>query len=290
MPFHLHKRLRQSYALGCLKNGIPDQAQFLQSTKVHWAFISRHGIVMKPSTLPYDSGEFYGIRTPQGKVMVSTNLLMASDNMTDESQALLSYQNQHTKGTMPATYPTAIKASPNVPGYVAPVGTGTLPLTCPEDGIAPFGSCSPVETSEPRPADPPAYSAELDVATQTIPSSSCQYKMSYTPPGRALPAPWHPRRPTSALVPNSHSMVPETGLVKKDDGPIPSYMTPQAIRARNIMLACPLRTKRPSKVARASRPSARHVSYPENPQMIKRRKPDVCFCSRCFQTRIRPSG
>lgn len=244
---------------------------------------------MKPSTLPYDNSEFYGIKTPQGKVMVSASLLMASYNTTDENWRLLSYQNQHTKGIMPVTYPPAIKANPSVPGYVAPAGTGPMPLPCPEAGTAPFGSCSPVETSEPRPADPPADSADLDVATEIIPSSPCQYKMSDTPPGRALPAPWHPRRAPSALVPKSHSMAPETGRVQKDDEPIPSYMTPQAIRARNIILACPLRTKRPNKVARAPRPSARHVSYPENPEMLKRRKPDRCFCSRCFQARIRPS-
>lgn len=290
MYSHFNKRLRQLYALACLKNGIPDQVQFPQSIKVHYAFIPRHGIVMKPSTLPYDNSEFDGIKTPQGKVMVSTNLLVASCNTTDESWRLLSYQNQHTKGIMPATYPTVIKASPNLPGYVAPVGTGPLPLSCPGAGIAPFGSCSPVETSKARPANAPAYSTDLDVAMDTIPSSPCQYKMSYNSTGRALPAPWHPRCATSALAPKSHSMAPEAGLVQNDNEPIPSYMTPQAIRARNIILACPIRTKRPNKVARAPQPSARHVSYPENPEMLKRRKPDRCFCSRCFQRRIRPSG
>lgn len=206
---------------------------------------------MKPSTLPYDNSEFYVVKTPQSKIMVSANLLMASYNVTAENWRLPSYQNKHTKGIMPTTYPPAIKASPNVPGYVAPVGTGPLALPCPEAGTAPFGSCSSVETSEPRPADPPASSASLDIATETIPSSPCQYKMSYTPSGRAFPAPWHPRRPISTLVSNSHSMAPETGLAHKDDEPIPSYMSPQAIMARNIILACPLRTKRPNKVARA---------------------------------------
>ncbi|KAG8425938.1 hypothetical protein J3459_008632 [Metarhizium acridum] len=88
---------------------------------------------MKQPTLPYDHSEFYGIKSPQGKVMVSANLLMASGNTTDENRGLLSYQNQHADGTMPATYPPATKTSPNAPGDdMAPIGTGSLPLVCPE--------------------------------------------------------------------------------------------------------------------------------------------------------------
>ncbi|KAG8412974.1 hypothetical protein J3458_013397 [Metarhizium acridum] len=70
----------------------------------------------------------------------------------------------------------------------------------------------------------------------------------------------------------------ETPSQQTSTEPIPSYMTPEAIRARNLILSCNL-PRRTGKVTGKPRSPGRHVSFSDDPQPSKRQKRDNNCCN-----------
>lgn len=85
-------------------------------------------------------------------------------------------------------------------------------------------------------------------------------------PGRILPT---TARPINTIAPVYVNGSCNCQMLSDNNQPLPCYMTPEAIRARNILLKCDLPSKEPTTDNDRPRRHVKHVSFSETSQSSK---------------------
>ncbi|KAK2590984.1 hypothetical protein QQS21_011320 [Conoideocrella luteorostrata] len=148
---------------------------------------------------------------------------------------------------------------------------GHLTSACPEAGSAAFcNTChyarrrgaqpawshAPLNCEQPQQDSPLAaspYSTELDSAVKTSPTV---------------------KRPVNTTATSCYDWSRHGSMPSDKNQPIPSYMTPESIRARNILLKCDLPSKNSTTGTLEPPLPVKHVSFYETSQSSKRQKLD----------------
>jgi len=230
---------------------------------------SRHSdtvhIMVSSSGVP-DMGDFIQVETCQGNIMVAAELLTISSNTPSEEYSdIASCQSETMDGTTPPTpCVLSMPSSPMASQYdISPAGAGAgaelLQPVYPDCCTTSMGSIALTTDTERWPIDPQLFASSPLRQVQSLEGQSpdgvlplsasdaasvpdCINSATLTH-GVAMAA-QPPRRPTSTQTSMGHDTSSGTLLDRPNEAPIPSYMSPEAIRARNLLLRCHLPSRR----------------------------------------------
>ncbi|KID86064.1 hypothetical protein MGU_06756 [Metarhizium guizhouense ARSEF 977] len=249
------------------------------------------------STLVQENGEPQTIETSEGSMIVSSDLLVVSRAVTNASLASISDTNDEVNSsTSPeARLSSSTLTSPDVlrDGVVS-VQAESQVMRYPEPNGVEFHAPSHHKDGENWAIDPQQnasdfldyvqWQGELSIPTSQL--SGNTQDMEYLPPdtsncvGFPRPPPTS-RQPTLLTPPGVLNDCISSSETPSHDGSIsniPSYMTPNAIRARNLILSCNL-PRRSSKTSGHVRNVKRRVSVSEDFWPSKRQKLDSTCCN-----------
>ncbi|EXU95741.1 hypothetical protein X797_011196 [Metarhizium robertsii] len=249
------------------------------------------------SALVQENGEPQTIETSQGSMVVSSDLLMGSRAVADASLAAISYPNDEVNSStsLEACLSSSTLTSPNVlrDGVVS-VQAESQVVRYPEPNGVEYHAPSHYKDGENWAIDPQLCESgfldyvqsqgELSIPTSQL--SDNTQDMEYLPLDTrncvGFPRPPPTSRQPTLLTPsgvlNDRSSSSETPSHDGSSSNIPSYMTPNAIRARNLILSCNL-PRRSSKTSGHVRNVKRRVSVSEDFWPSKRQKLDSTCCN-----------
>jgi len=232
-----------------------------------------------------DVGAYHEVETPKGSVMVSADLLTPSSNEYDEDSGTPSYSSESTEAI--ASPPS--NASSRIPGYHTPshdgVETHIQPISAAYHEVPTFGSTSPLNSQTRRPEKHRLETLEKlscgptqFVATTQACNVPDQEPLGpgilpfYVNPHTTLSTPYQQTHPIRTASPNGDCLAPGNCSFEGTNQAIPSYMSPEAIRARNIILSCNLPRRRNKPIW--NQYPAQQEMFTENFHSPKRQKMD----------------
>ncbi|OAA40311.1 hypothetical protein NOR_05872 [Metarhizium rileyi] len=234
------------------------------------------------STFPQEDAEFHEVETVQGNIMVSADLLSMSGSAVEETPGLSPRQTHDLDNII--SLPSTAIPRPLVPEYLAdPVRTQLLPSNYSKPYVTTPESSPPTESNEPCSVDPEPYATDAlhpgqlhneIYLPQSPPFAACGQVLSVLPNTingtgpLTAPTSGTPLPPTPGATPAGHESNHGATSADGTSHEIPSYMTPQAIRARNLILSCHL----PPKPVRNASASSERTSFPESPRSSKRQR------------------
>lgn len=194
-----------------------------------------------------DAGAYHEVETPKGSVMVSADLLSPSSNEYDEDSRTPSYSSDSTEGiASPPSNDSSRISRYHTPGHDG-VETQIQPIAAAYPEVPTFDSTSPLKSQTIR---PDKHRLETLEELNCGPPQACNVPDQqplgpgilpfYANPHATLSTPYQPTHPIRTASPNGNSLVPGNCSLEGTEQAIPSYMSPEAIRARNIILSCNL--------------------------------------------------
>lgn len=230
---------------------------------------------------------------------------ISSNTAADEYADTMSLRSEYLGVVTPATpraFPLSIPSPIPSRNDISPVGTDLLQSMYPHGSIDSLDHMLAIRETEWWPINPqmdvpqPFEYGQLQECQPVHGISTVGYLSktasgpSYTdgtPLEGAAPMPAPPEQPIST-EPLSHDNSSGTGFSSVDGQPIPSYMSPEAIRARNLILRCNLPSQRKKIKPAHTRDPTRHVQFPEDSQSSKRQKLDGSCCPYSRVNGVRP--
>ncbi|KID96914.1 hypothetical protein MAJ_07054, partial [Metarhizium majus ARSEF 297] len=249
------------------------------------------------STRVQENGDPQTIETSQGSMIVSSDLLMASRAVAAASLASISDPNDEVNSSPcpEARLSSSTLTSPNIvrDGVVPVQAESQVVGYCEQSGVE-FHAPSHYKDGENWAIDPQLYASDfLDYVQSQGELSIPKSQLSGNPQKmeclaldtskrvgfpRPPPTSRQPTLLTPAGVLNDRSSSSETPSHDGSISNIPSYMTPNAIRARNLILCCNL-PRRSSKITGHVRNAKRGASVSEDFWPSKRQKLGGTCCN-----------
>ncbi|OAQ59268.1 hypothetical protein VFPPC_10289 [Pochonia chlamydosporia 170] len=247
---------------------------------------------MVSSTFPHEGADFQTIETAQGSVVVSTDLLTTSNAAADENFNILLKPNTDVVGKTSSSS----TSSPSVAeDEIESPNIASMPLQYPEASNITVDNPSTYKIPEVWPVDPDLHELDSFDYEQPRGEAGIPADQPFAQPSEIAPLPLNTAGPVNpsdtapatippgpvipSLVLNGNSLDSEPPSQPASTEPIPSYMTPEAIRARNLILSCNL-PRRTGKITGRARSPERHVSFSDDPKPSKRQKLDSNCCNR----------
>jgi len=248
--------------------------------------------MVSSSTVP-DMGAFSQPKISRGNITVPPDHLSISSNSSpDEFSDTKSFQSEYLNGmTSPTPFSLSILPSPiTSQNDVSRWGADFLQPIYPDRSITSLDSLSVINEIEPWPIDPELFvspPADYQLQGDFSKTAFMPVFIDSEPLAGRAPMPAPPTQPMPSQS-SKRGNSPASQFDSVNEQPIPSYMSPEAIRARNLILRCNLPSQRKKIKPAHTRDPTRHVQFPEDSQSSKRQKLDGSCCPYSRVNGVRP--